>query len=257
MLVFGKIRQAFSLRTLLLLVTCLAVPCGWLAHHVRQGARQAGAVRELEPRNVVVFYRQEWRSDATMSYVCYRLGLRPAELNQKTGFLSRMLGKHLGTRVCAVHVPAPQNPLAASHFTDQDVAVLLKLRTDLEYLYIEDGMQLTDAALEQIGKLSHLKELTLADAAITARGIRHLQGLRKLQRIDLDNCPIGDAGLEELAKLQSLRLVTLEGTQATFGGLDTLRIQLPQATIEGGHVLLRRDDINEGAPAPPPAAVTR
>src|SRR6185436_17893723 len=59
--------------------------------------------------------------------------------------------------------------------------------------------------------------------ALTDEGVRHLQGLAKLEQLDLSGTAITDRGLDVLRHLPSLKRLSLAGTRITDEGASQLR----------------------------------
>jgi hypothetical protein len=74
------------------------------------------------------------------------------------------------------------------------------------------GLGLTDRALETIGKLTSLEELSLEINKITGTGLRHLAGLKKLRRLNLNYNQLDPAALEALVGLPELTTLRISLT---------------------------------------------
>lgn len=83
--------------------------------------------------------------------------------------------------------------------TDQGVHYLRDMRT-LRSLVL-DETEITDAALEDVGRLTELTEwLGLVRTKITDRGLPHLTGLKKLREVNLIGTSVTSEGLRSLRK---------------------------------------------------------
>jgi hypothetical protein len=86
----------------------------------------------------------------------------------------------------------------------------------------------TDAVTAEFGGLESLKALTIESAAITGAGLKHLSGMKHLERLVLDVCPgLAKTDLAALADLDALRSLELyfplsAGSLATLGKLSSL-----------------------------------
>src|SRR5262245_39695951 len=76
-----------------------------------------------------------------------------------------------------------------------------------------DGTDATDADLENLSCLHHLRILSLARTKVTGEGLRHLAPLRELRSLDLTWTGITDAGLKELGRLNKLEALDLSLTK--------------------------------------------
>jgi hypothetical protein len=89
---------------------------------------------------------------------------------------------------------------------DEDWDAIVDAMRELRITSLNAGGQMTDAALERLGRVDLLTSLNLAGSKrITDAGLRHLRDLPRLERLDLTGCSITDAGLEVLRYLGQLR----------------------------------------------------
>jgi hypothetical protein len=86
-----------------------------------------------------------------------------------------------------------------------------------------DKTTVTDADLEHLKGLSHLRWLSLEDTNITDAGLACLKGLTKLQTLVLSHTKVTDAGLANLKELPDLATLILMNTQITDAGLAHLK----------------------------------
>jgi hypothetical protein len=86
---------------------------------------------------------------------------------------------------------------------------------------------LTDAEIECIADLRHLRMLNLGDTRVTDTGLECIRGMADLEVLFLDHTQITDAGLKSIHDLPSLRSLTLENTKVTGEGFQFLK-NLPQ-----------------------------
>jgi len=87
------------------------------------------------------------------------------------------------------------------------------------------GVEVTDAALENVKGLDQLNSLSLMDSInITDVGLNNLKRLNKLESLILiEGTQITDGGLENLKGLDRLQLLCLQGTKVTDVGLEHLK----------------------------------
>jgi hypothetical protein len=107
---------------------------------------------------------------------------------------------------------------------------------NLTHLNIGSDAQ-SDAALVEVAKLKHLKDLRLAhNPKITDAGMVHIEKLSTLAHLDISGCSVTDEGLKALRGLRELNKLTLTETKITDAGFDA--VDLPK---------LRQVDLTETA----------
>jgi hypothetical protein len=227
----------YSLRTLLVATTLLAIACSWLAVKLLQARRQREAVVALEKLGGHVIYH--WQLDAQGQWL--RNPQRPGRT-----WLRGLLGDDLFQSVHTVELDDTQ-------ITDAGLALLerlsqlrnvhlggtpitdvglehLKNISQLQYLFLA-GTPVTDAGLEHLKGLSELQELWISDTRVTSAGLEHLKGLRQLHTLDLRRTQVTDAGLDHLKTLSQLHLLWLDDTKVTDVGVEKLHRELPNCDI--------------------------
>jgi internalin A len=118
------------------------------------------------------------------------------------------------------------------------------------------GIKITDLGLAKLAKLKKLRVLDVSGAQITPAGLKVLQGLPRLERLNLWNCKalddsaapvfaaipsltnldlsetsIGDATLETLASLPHLKQLYLTDTKVTPASVDAFRKGKPASFV--------------------------
>ncbi len=187
----------FSLRTLLLIVTILAVgPGGWLIYEQNQARRNKAAAELLRKVGGEVYATPRW---------LWTL-IEPGSPGMVVG---------VGFRYRPV--------------TDSDLEPLSSL-TDLVWLDLNDT-PVGDDGLVHLAGLSRLKRLRLDETQITDTGLAHLSGMTGLQQLNLYKSQITDAGLVYLTALTNLEELNLQRTQVTAEGAAKLQKELPKCKI--------------------------
>ena len=74
-------------------------------------------------------------------------------------------------------------------------------------------------------------QITLRGTQVSDAGLGHLQGLTKLEGLELDGTQVTDVGLVHLQRLTRLKLLGLVGTQVTDDGVIKLQQALPNCVI--------------------------
>jgi RND family efflux transporter MFP subunit len=152
------------------------------------------------------------------------------------------------------------------------VSRLAKL-TSLKRLDL-DCRACTDATLRAIGRhLQGLVNLGLHHASITDAGLESLSELKHLRALDLSNSSITDKGLEELIKIRVFAeahdeapakpwmrpappILWLDGTKTTEAGIVAFQKSVPNCEISAAHLMeVHVDRLNSPyVPAPVPPA---
>lgn len=230
----------FGLRTMLVLVTLVAVLLGTFGTELMRARRQARALEELDQSG-----EQGISVDAA-----YALGLLgDGALAQQMCY---WVHPHFGCRVDRLAL-APDadryNPFSStvpSHRIqgEIDLAPLAKFR-DLEELQLykvdlgEDSLQtianlkklrrlslfdcrLPDHGVNEIAKLPNLQSLQLRHCGITDETLSGLQQMAELRQLDLSENPLTDAAAEQIATLQELTSLGLAGVKITGDALAKL-----------------------------------
>lgn len=223
-------RFQFGIRSLFVLVVCVAVPCSWLAVEMWQARKQKEAVEAIVKVRGRVLYG--YQVDASYNIV------REAE-PPGLPWLRNLLGQDFFSDVAHVYLDNPR-------VTDDDLQHLERL-TEVQTLSI-DFSRVTDAGLEHLSGLPRLQGLGLTKTGVTDAGLRHLmvltrlrnlnlnatritdsgvketlKGMSELRRLDLTSTSVTDAGMEDLGELTQLQLLYLAYTQITDTGLEHLR----------------------------------
>lgn len=96
------------------------------------------------------------------------------------------------------------------------------------------GVELTDAELAKVGKITNLRSLNLANATVKDSSLGGLKGLANLTYLNLVGTQVTDAGLKQLAGLKKLKSVYLFESKVTDAGVAELKKALPNARIDNG-----------------------
>ncbi len=167
-LVFGR-RFQFSIRSLLVLVVVVALPCSWLAVEMKKASEQKEAVETVEtccwdvlpddgPRQVTYDYEVDCKIGSGTFYLYYPEMPGP-------NWLRDLLGKDFFTHVVELHLSDSQFP---------------------------------DANLRCLAGFSHLQDLDLSRTLVADEGVQNLTGLLELERLYLTDTKITDAGVAKL-----------------------------------------------------------
>ncbi len=190
----------FSLRTLLVGVTLLAVACAWLGKRIEL-KRQERATKEA-----IV------KSGGLVGYDYQVNGTEPPGPE----WLQLVLGENFFSEIESVSFYFGRGKV-----TDVETANLREL-TNLQLLDLSET-SVSDAGLANLKQLFQLRDLNLAGTKVTGAGLRDLKGLSKLETLAFHRTDVGDAGLENLKELTNLHHLYLQETHVTDAGLIHLR----------------------------------
>ncbi len=224
----------FSLRTLLIVVTIIAVGMGLLMRQVHEQRaivqREKEAVAEIEKlggevidgykyRPILtgfpnwlraIFGDQEYRpverviidiaqiTDIEFQYICHFTQLKELSLN-------------------------------SYKITDTGLQHLSQL-TNLQKLDLTNA-SITNHGLLQFNKLNELQELCLSYTKITDMGLQHLSHMTALKKLYLIDTSITDAGLKYLSQLTALEYLDIQNTKVTENGVAEIKVTLPNIIV--------------------------
>jgi len=115
----------------------------------------------------------------------------------------------------------------------ENIESLVKANKHITWLNLAK-LELTDAMLASIGKLSNLSRLRLEQNPISDEGLKALGGLKNLESLNLYATQVSDAGLESLKGLNNLKNLYLWQSQVTKEGADKFKESHPGLDINMG-----------------------
>jgi hypothetical protein len=214
----------FSLRTLLIFTTIVALGSGWFRARIAKARKQRAAIEAIEKSGGMVLY--DYQVDLSG-------GLMPNAKPPVVSWPWTLFG-----RDC--YLPVAEAVLRSDHEINylDELNELRVLRLD-GYVVADGGLspateirpRLTDAGLATIEGLSHLKELDLQSTDLGDTGIKRIAKLRRLRSLELSDTKITDAGLENLKELSQLQELYLFSNRVTDEGVAKLQNALPNCTI--------------------------
>jgi hypothetical protein len=188
----------FRLRTLLVLMVLASIGLSWFAVKMQRARRQREAVEAITREGGEVFYYENSPSPS---------------------WLRTILREDLSARVCLAEVP--------NNTPVERIEGLANLRG------LVLGSEVTDAGLQHLKGMSHLKYLQINGSQISDDGLEHLHGMTQLDELVIRRVPITDEGLDRLKGLPSLRSLTLMGcTRVSHEGIGRLRQSMPECRID-------------------------
>ena len=127
--------------------------------------------------------------------------------------------------------------VTAAGSTDSLVKLLEPLRKQIVWLKL-DNSNITDAALDQIAKLTSLSRLQLNNTDITDKGVIKLQSLQQLQSLNLVGTKVTAQGVLQLSKLKNLKNLYLYQTGVNNADWAALKKAFPAALLDSGRYLV-------------------
>ncbi len=130
-----------------------------------------------------------------------------------------------------------------SEWTDDSLAAILKPKwpkwmvDSLGHDYFDNVVFVNlhdrgnDAVMADVGRLSHLKQISRTGPHVSDVGIAHLRKLGSLQLLSLRNSQVTDAGIEQLMSMTSLKWLNLSKTKVSDAGASQLERALPHLKI--------------------------
>ena len=82
-----------------------------------------------------------------------------------------------------------------------------------------------------IAKLTKLEVLALASAGITGEGLAKLEGMTRLNELNISNCPIQDDDVKVFLSMPNLRIIYAAGTSISPMAVRNMQIQFPMLAI--------------------------
>ena len=205
---FLGLRFQFSIRSLLVLVVVVALPCSWMAVEMKRARRQVETVSAIEAIGGGVNYDFD------------SVGRDPPD----PAWLRRLLGRDFFADVVsadfsgATHFPIPAG---TQHETWIKVDVVMG----------EFG-PVTDDTIEQLlNGVDRLRELDLTYSGISDAGLEHVGTLSYLEYLNLEQTSITDAGLKRLRNMTQLRMLEVSGAKISDAGVAKLQQALPHCKI--------------------------
>lgn len=161
------LRLQYSLRTLLVLITVVAV---WLAIQVNRARKQQLAVQAIETVGGSVYYEHEFDQKGEFDQ---------SRKPRAGAWARKMVGDEFFRKVIEVRFPA------GAKVTDADLRHLSSLPY-LEALYLPDydlshgfggggALAITDEGLDELKRVTSLKYLEIYGAGVTDKGIQELK----------------------------------------------------------------------------------
>lgn len=157
----GRRRFQFSLRTMLIVMTLVAVWTGWT---VSKAQRRQRAIAAIERLGGFIDYKHKWKDGE----------FRPNAEPPGPTWMRKILGERFAAE-----------PLEIQLFADGRMRPI----------------EFTDSEAAEISQFGELTWLVLMDTKLTDAGLRHFHRLKKLGRLDLERTAVTDVGVAELKRV--------------------------------------------------------
>ncbi len=173
-------RFQFSLKSMLMVFTLVALPLGWIGFRLRERAEQAQAAEALEAHGANVRYRYGNVDMVTFSFA-----------NQFDAAVLAQLKKLPRLRTLSFRgIP----------LTDRDLRYIEHL--GIEYLDLQDT-QVTDAGVDSLATLGELRHLDVRRTRVTQQGVQRLTDAAPKPHVQVDPPPGTQPGEGEEAPLSA------------------------------------------------------
>ena len=196
-------RFQFSIRSLLTLVLIVALSFGWLATETKKAREQKELVDQIGNQMGKRSVGYDWQHDAKGSALPNAQPPEPIPVRKLVGddFFADVDRLTLGGNPFgnALDIDPKETGLQPGTYQGLITAQRAKSRSD----------PVTDRGLEHLQGLKQLRTLILDDTRITDAGLALLAGLGELEELSLQTTPITDAGIAHLARLKKLRVLSL------------------------------------------------
>ena len=197
----------YRLRSLLILMTLVAVFFSWFGNRLRIAHSQQAAVEKLHQNNAMVMYDDQkkwpaWLEKLLGKDFCYRVKSIIIMNPEKDQF--KELEHILNYRVLSIG----EGKVTAEDFEH------IKANTALQKLLLE-----ADFPLDKIRQIKSLDGISLSGKNLTDETLESLDGLDNLQSLDIHSDAITDRGLAKIKNLLNLKGFVLNSKSVTGGGL--------------------------------------
>ena len=231
----------FRLRTLLIAVTLVSLPLGYVAWEREQCRQGQQAMEILEQRSEY--------DGATR-----RLGRLITPSYEHSKWLKSILGDDEFRRVITVSLEGNSVSdsdlqvlaifpnldfvvIESQNVTDEGIAHLRGLKK-VERFHFIGNWKVSENCWEVLGRWHHLRELSFHDSLFDDDDVLTLPALLNLKELRLSQTIISDAGLERISWLTSLESLDLSSTQVSDTGLVHLRrlVNLKELSVKNTNV---------------------
>jgi hypothetical protein len=224
----------YSLRTMLLLITAVALSLGVVVHNA---SVQREALQAIQRAHGTVFYDFHQTAPRTVSSVGKPTGpqwLR-AWLDEHY-FDTAVWISFFGTPnddewVSAVNnLPSLNTLLLSGENATDEILDRLRRSPKLEDLHLSGG-QVTDQGLANLAKFPNLRWLIMNHTRIADSGLGHVRRLEHLEELILTDTAISNEGIDDLVAMTRLQRLDVRRTAITPDGLRELQKALPKCRV--------------------------
>ena len=115
--------------------------------------------------------------------------------------------------------------------TGIDGTVLKNMKSPALVVLNLSGDKITDEDMDKIAPMKELEVLALADTGITGAGIARLEGMNRLNELNVINSGIVDSDLEYFLSMPNLRIVYAAGCRLSDMGVQGVVARFPMLAI--------------------------
>jgi hypothetical protein len=174
-------RFQFSIRSLLVLVVVVAIPCSWMGVEMKKAREQKEAVGSIKKLRGGNWYDYRFQKPVNP--------LRSPSGPPEPAWLRNLLGEDFFATVVDV---------AFAYLSTGDTGLKhLRGLTQLQSLWLYHT-KVTDEGLEHLEGLTKVQKLYLSHTQVTDVGLEHLKGMTQLRRLYLGGTQVTDEGVKRL-----------------------------------------------------------
>jgi internalin A len=234
----------FSLRTVFVVMTLLALALAAWLQFIEPAERQRAMVRRVERIGGYVRYAdapsdERWPRPTLRHWLPrdYFDALIEINLDATKATITKATDGDLVD--LHRHDQLQEVWLNGTEVTDATVKKLSAL-TKLRVVNLRNT-KASDEGLASLAELPQLQILNLRDTKVTGEGLTHLKDLSQLQILNLRNTDVDDAAVESLQGLKQLQSLFLDGTKVSDERKTELRGALPKCDITPANLASRAE----------------
>jgi hypothetical protein len=251
-----NMHSRYSLKTLLIAITCICIVLGLTGYMIRRCNRQNITVQELRGTGALVLDHINGqdigskRQESLLYSLCNLVSSAPVVIEIDAG----------GCDLSGVNLSHLQDlsdiqrlRFDRSNFTSQQINDISCL-SSVNYLDLADtptcdhsmtsiasmkglcvlhldGTRVTDEGMAPLCSLKLLRELSLSRTSVSSKGVKTLAALSHLQVLDLSNTMINDDAIEWLSQNHELKAILIYETKVSERAIAKMKERLANVEV--------------------------